>query len=189
MALIQTLQTHCLNCLLFPPGLCFWETDGLEHPVPFLYISVVCIFQTALPSIPGSPSPTRPQSGRDLAVFSDLSQALEQLRLGMSTSGRLMADVTYTMSRTWVHTPSTRLVSWAHLWRWSLFFAASLNRVPFRLSPSLKLYSHDCAWCYFHFNPFGKFPGDRERENANLGVYPTSSSFVTLRKWSVQTVR
>ena len=59
MALIQTLQSHCLNCLLFPPRRCFWEKDGLEQAVPFLYISVVCIFQMVQPSIPGSPSPIR----------------------------------------------------------------------------------------------------------------------------------
>lgn len=42
---------------------------------------------------------------------------------------------------------------------------------------------HGHAWCYFHFNPSGEFPEDWERENANLGVYSTSSSFITHRKW------
>lgn len=43
--------------------------------------------------------------------------------------------------------------------------------------------SHDHAWCYFHFNPFGKFPEDGERENANLKVYSTSCSFVIHTEW------
>lgn len=49
------------------------------------------------------------------------------------------------------------------------------------IPPSYLHLSH--TWCYFHFNPSGEFPEDWERENANLGVHSTSSSFIIHRKW------
>lgn len=89
MGPIQTLWTHCLNCLLFPPPL-FLEKKkktGLEHAVPSLYISAILYGRCRHPFQAAFPPQTPGQKEADCPFSQALqSSACRCLRAG----GRLL---------------------------------------------------------------------------------------------------
>lgn len=182
MGPIQTLWTHCLNCLLFPPPL-FLEKKkktGLEHAVPSLYISAILYGRCRHPFQAAFPPQTPGQKEADCPFSQALqSSACRCLRAG----GRLLMCrmKTCRYGDMEIKELETECLYWMNL-----FFIKDAGSTYDLSFPSSFFFffpgSHDRAWYDFHFSPFGKFPEDQEREIANLGVYSTSSSFVIQTK-------
>lgn len=77
MALVQAPQTHCLNCLLFAPLVCFWEKTRARTCSPLsVYFSCLHISDGAAIHS-GQPFPHQTSGG--LTVFAGFSQALKEL--------------------------------------------------------------------------------------------------------------